>query len=253
MKHLPFLKLVYRGLLTGMPMFTYNPITKNNLHSPFTVKPYSTYINYKLNNNQVNWLNDYIHEYNKNIELVPIQLAKYDNPEYYLSINIYNATSPIMLTNKDIIRCEINTYIKMKDGTLGTLILDYVSNTLSMDPINIFKKNINQIKFYNDLNINILYVNSIEDDILLDFNYKITNDNFYISNKLIEFTDLAFYKNGIADKVYYDSTLGSAVTKYGEIILPTIFKYKNMEFLKPDSVFYFDKSLNFIGSMWNNL
>jgi hypothetical protein len=230
-----------------------NPLNQNRILAELNVKPYSTYINYRLNNTQVSILNNYIKNYSEDLEIVPIKLSKYDYPHYYLSINIYNATSPIMMTNNDLIRCELNTYIKTSDGILGTLILDYVSNTLSMDPINVFKSSINNIKFINDIELNKLYVNSKQDKILLDLKYKLTKDDFYISQKLVEFTDLAYYKNGVADKVYYDSTLGNADTKYGELLDGSVFKYREMEFYNPDSVFYFDNSLNFIGSVWNNL
>ena len=89
--------------------------------------------------------------------------------------------------------------------------------------------------------------------VIITTNGSIRKDDFYISKKLVQFTDLAYYKNGVADKVYYDSTLGSADTKYGELLDGSVFKYKGMEFYNPDSVFYFDNSLNFIGSVWNNL
>ena len=40
---------------------------------------------------------------------------------------------------KEITRCELNTYVKDHNGNYGTLIIDYLSNELSMDPLNIFK------------------------------------------------------------------------------------------------------------------
>ena len=55
-----FLKLFYSALLTGMPSLTYNPINKNILHAPFTVNEYSTYINYKLNDYQIDSINNYL-------------------------------------------------------------------------------------------------------------------------------------------------------------------------------------------------
>ena len=45
--HLKLLKFVYNGLLSGMPLIAYNPITKTPIHVPFTIKEQSTYINYK--------------------------------------------------------------------------------------------------------------------------------------------------------------------------------------------------------------
>jgi len=249
----PFLQFIYSCLLCGVPQYSMNPLNQNRILAELNVQQYSSYVNYKLNDTQVNVLNNYIKEYNDDLDIVPIKLSKYSYPNYYLSVNMYNATSPIMMTNKDIIRCELNTYVKTKDGVLGTLILDYVSNTLSMDPVNIFKKNVGKIKFDNNYNLNRLFVDSEDDELYLDLTYKLTNDDYYISKKLVEFTDLAYYKNGVADKVYYDSTLGQAVTKYGELMSGSIFKYKGLEFYYPDSVFYFDNSLNFIGSVWYHL
>ena len=75
---LNLLKFVYRGLLTGMPILTYNPITKNTLNMPLTVKPYSTYLNFKLNYYQSQYLNNYISEYTNSLELVPINIFPND-------------------------------------------------------------------------------------------------------------------------------------------------------------------------------
>ena len=49
-----FLKFFYNALLTGMPSLTYNPFNKNVLHAPFIVDEQSTYINFRLNNEQLN-------------------------------------------------------------------------------------------------------------------------------------------------------------------------------------------------------
>ena len=36
-----------------------------------------------------------------------------ENASYYISVNIYNCTSPLfsLFTNKPVTRCEINTYV----------------------------------------------------------------------------------------------------------------------------------------------
>ena len=55
-----FLKLFYSALLTGMPSLTYNPFNKNTLHAPFVVNQYSTYINYKLDESQKEYINNFL-------------------------------------------------------------------------------------------------------------------------------------------------------------------------------------------------
>ena len=55
-----FLKIFYNALLTGMPGLMNNPINKNILHAPFIVNAGSTYINYKLEDFQINKINDFL-------------------------------------------------------------------------------------------------------------------------------------------------------------------------------------------------
>ena len=54
------LKLFYSALLSGLPSISYNPINQNTLHAPFIVNEGSTYVNYKLDNEQFNKINDYL-------------------------------------------------------------------------------------------------------------------------------------------------------------------------------------------------
>ena len=42
-------------------------------------------------------------------------------------------------------RFEINTYVKNQYNETGTLILDYLCNELSMDPVNLLKQKIHYI------------------------------------------------------------------------------------------------------------
>ena len=132
------LKFIYRGFMTGMPLITYNPLSNVHFHAPFTVNPESLYINYRLTQTQYEVVNTYVQARNPYFIMEPIRIAGYDKPEYYLSLNIYNCTSPLFLNEAGMTRFEINTYVT--DGSRkGTLIMDYMSNALSMDPVNVFK------------------------------------------------------------------------------------------------------------------
>ena len=136
------LKLFYNVLLTGLPSISSNPINKNTLVAPFVVDSGSTYINYKLDKNQYEKLSDHLLKTTNNLKLRPIYIFKSNKKsdmdilkkEYYLSINIYNCTSPIFnfLSKDPITRCEINTYVINEKGEIGTLIMDYTSNILSI-------------------------------------------------------------------------------------------------------------------------
>ena len=246
-----FLKLIYNGLLFGMPSYMYNPLNNNKMLAPITISPYSTYINFKLNDQQVNYLNDYIKNYG-DLEIIPIKMNNKEKLTPYINVNIYNCTSPVF-GDKEIIRCEINTYVKDNNNNKGTLILDYLSNGLSIDPVNIFKKR-NNINFKNYDDYNLIECKSKKDKIFLDVKYYINNNKkYYISDKLVEYTDNIYYKNGIMDKVYYDSTLIKANIIESLRFSESKFKYKDLEFYKIDSIFYFKNNLNFVGCIWNNL
>ena len=250
---LNILKTVYRALLTGMPIMTYNPLNLNTFNVPLTVEPFSTYLNFKLSVDQVSQISKYIKEYSSNLTLTPIKMFPGSLPEYIISVNIYNCTSPIFLNDeKKIVRCEINTYVKDEQNDKGTMIIDYLSNEISMDPLNIFK-NKNNISFHKEDNYNYIKCISKNEKIKLDFwNTNHDGRSVTIGSKLIKYTDKVYYKNGIYDKVYYDSSLVNALTiepysYYG------IFEYKGMKFNDLHSIFYFKDKLNFVGGMWYNL
>ena len=248
-----YLKAFYTFLLSGLPQYINNPINQNKILASMTVLPDSTFINYKLDEHKINYLNNYINEHNenKNINLEPIKLNENEEESYYLTVNIYNCTSPVFSSDKSIIRCEVNTYVKC-GFEYGTLILDYVSDALSIDPVNLVKLQIENIEFKNSKSFNSINIDSEKDDIKMLLSYEKKNDLYEISKELIEYTDLAYYKNGIADKVYYDTSLTHAVSKYGKSLY-NYFKFKDLEFIKPDSIFFIQNEINFVGSIWSNL
>lgn len=251
MKLLPLLKFVYRGLLTGLPILTYNPISKLNFHSPFDVKPFSTYINYKLDVNQFNYINEYLNNSKMLLDKVSLDNVKDD---YYLSINIYNCSVPIIPAEGDVTRCEINTYVNEINEGKGTVILDYESNALSMDPVNIFKnKNKDDIYFLNKKDNIIASCVSDNIELKLDCKFNPNDLEFEVGDHLIDYSDKIFYKNSIYDKLFYDTTLTRAVTKTPTFVKNITFRFGDLVFDKPDSIFYFEKELNFAGSIWHNL
>lgn len=250
------LKTLFKTITLTMPNVMYNPLANNRLYVPIDIKPHSTYINFKLNTEQVNNLNHYINSFNESISLVPIRLYENKPANYFLSVNIYNSTSPVFMTDDNIVRCELNTYVMDETGTKGTLILDYMTDGPSMDPISLFKKNeyLKKLVFNknNDDTFNI-FCKSYLSDIYLCLNFS-TNGVYprKLSADLLEYTDNIFYKNGILDKVYYDNTLINPVIM-GVKLKNFKFVYKDMILDDLDSVFYFKNNLNFVGSMWDNL
>jgi len=264
-----FLKFIHGGLLTGMPSLLYNPLTKQPLNIPLTIEPNSMYLNFKLTNDYSDYLNDYIKQYCDKLSIVPVSLFPGETSSKYLSVNIYNCTSPAFLNgNKKTLRCELNTYVKdTSSNKYGTLILDYLSNELSMDPVNLFKtrtkelmystESSNQYEQNNQILFNI-FCRSPEDEVYLKlkmYTDKQSNIPVATSDELIQFSDNIYYKNGIYDKLYYDDSLVNA-----ELSSPTYvgdsefsFTYKDMTFERFDSIFYFVNKINFVGSMWENL
>lgn len=253
MKNINYLKNFYRFIMVGLPQYVYNPISNNNFLAPLSVQPYSTYVNFKLDEYQVDYLNRYIQEYSDKLTIVPLKISKYEFPSYYININVYNCTSPILMNNDNIVRCELNTYVKSSDGILGTVILDYISDGISLDPINLFKKS-NKISFLRENGYNIIDCTSLHQDIDLQLSYSVLNgEDFTMSKELVDFTDNIYYKNGIMDKIYYDSSLTRAKITETNFISNFHFRYRDLEFTEIDSIFYFRDELRFVGSVWDNL
>ena len=249
---LDFVKFVYRGILTGMPILTYNSITKNTFNVPMTVNPISTYINFKLDPVMVNVINQDIQK-TSNLSLVPIKLFPDSKEEYILSVNYYNCSSPVFLNSeKEIARCEFNTYVKDGENE-GTLILDYISNDLSMDPVNIIKRKDNLQYFKEDL-FNIIKCNSKKENIFLNLAFPPRFGRpIQLNEEVAKFTDRVYYKNGIYDKIYYDSSLTNAIVRTPYVHKNFSFHYKGINSTSLHSIFYFVNPINFIGGMWDNV
>jgi len=249
-----FLKIFYNFMLSGMPFILNNPINKNILHAPFLVDSYSTYINYKLNNEQYNMINKYLKK-DDNFEMSTTSISSRSNKQYFLSINIYNCTSPIFdyINNNDFsTRCELNTYVIDKRNNLrGTLIMDYVSSMLSLDPDNLFKKK-GFIDFKKNNNKIMGYAINNNFHLKFDFDYSKNIKKNKLSSSLIKFTDVIFYNCGLYDKLYYDSSLiqNNIITCLNNNVN---FKFLNIDFKEVDSVFYFENKINFIGGLWKNI
>tara|TARA_B100001094_G_scaffold94143_1_gene90039 strand:- start:3435 stop:4301 length:867 start_codon:yes stop_codon:yes gene_type:complete len=284
---IPLLKFIHGGLLTGMPSLIYNPFTKNSLNIPLTILPDSIYLNFKLTPDYSSYLERYIQKYSDNLSIVPVCLFTNEESSKakYLSVNIYNCSSPVFLNgNKQTLRCELNTYIKDKTtGQYGTLILDYLSNDLSMDPINLFKlppsptdgaviynmyRNDpyhpeDQCQSYRQTKQIQVVCCSKKDRIKLNLNLSVDKTkeaNVITSKELVKFSDYIYYKNGIYDKLYYDDTLVNAILKSPSSLNMEddtnnnfFFTYKDLFFEKIDSIFYFENKINFVGSMWENV
>jgi hypothetical protein len=243
---IPFLKFIHGGLLTGMPSLIYNPYTKTPFNIPLTISEESIYLNFKLTQQYSEYLDDYITKYSEDLSIVPVCLFPEEEATKYLSVNIYNCSSPAFLNgNKQTLRCELNTYVKDKrTGKYGTLILDYLSNDLSMDPVNLFKPPPSHTD--GAVVYNIIYQNpyhphhpsqpthpsrphrsyqtkklhidcrSKRDKIKLSLKLcvdKMKEVTIVTSRELVKFSDYIYYKNGIYDKLFYDDTLVNALLK----------------------------------------
>lgn len=249
-----FLKLFYNFMLSGMPIVLNNPINKNILHAPFSVESYSTYINYKLNQEEYNKINNYLKKDN-NFEMLSTSIYSNSKKQYFLSINIYNCTSPMFdyINNDDFsTRCELNTYVIDKKNNLkGTLIMDYVSSMLSLDPDNLFKKK-GSINFQRNANKITGYAINNNFNLKFDYDYSKNIKNSKLTSSFIKFTDIIYYNCGLYDKLYYDSSFIQ-----NNIIIclnnNVDFEFLNMDFKEVDSVFYFENKINFIGGLWKNI
>jgi hypothetical protein len=125
--------------------------------------------------------------------------------------------------------------------------MDYMSNALSMDPVNVFKDAV-PIYYHNGSIVGKV------DNIYLNTTILVANKDsrFYPADDLSYYSDIIYYSNGIYDKLYYDSTLTNAILKIPKIISLN-FTYLNTTFSKPESIFYFQNQIDFVGSVWENL
>ena len=246
-------KIAYNLLLSGFPTLTYNPITKRPFQGCFEIQPKSFYINFLLEDYEtLKYINTSIPD---NFEPVPIILDEKGSRNYLISVNVYNVSSPLLNTDELATRCEVNTYVRRKDdGVIGTVILDYTSNKLSMDPVNIFKAPTDTI-YWSELSKS-SHVETKGNDFSINVKFNMnTNSEIKIHGDLHKFTDNIFYTNGVYDKIYYDSSLTHAQT----FVIPSHqfesiqFTYLNISYKQCHSSFFFKDKIQFTGAMWYNL
>ena len=96
--------------------------------------------------------------------------------------------------------------------------------------------------------------NSFKDRVKLNLTISTVFDQTNkISDDLIKYTDKVFYKNGVYDKIYYDSSLADPDVRSPIIFTNFTFNYRDIVFNKIDSIFYFTNNIRFIGGMWENV
>ena len=219
---------------------------------PFLVLPKSTYVNLRLTDSQVKFLADYIHQYTTQFVPTPLSLTA-ESPAHYLSVNIYNCTGPLFL-NRPITRCEINTYVRHTEtGEIGTMILDYSSNGISMDPVDGFRWPTPGTRFWENAGSSIEAAAKDEAgnmDFCIKYDPSFQGEgNGRLTNDIIRFTDTIYYKNGRYDKLFYDSSLVQAeIVRVENWQEGFRFQYKGMDFgvNQVEEVFYFRNPISFI-------
>ena len=87
----------------------------------------------------------------------------------------------------------------------------------------------------------------------LPMNYQLRNKQAKLHNDLIRYSDRIYYKNGIFDKLYYDSSLTYAPIVLSMYNNQNYFQYKDLCFERAMNIFYFEDSIQFIGGMWDNV
>ena len=249
-------KVSINSMLTGMPTVMNNPYNKNTLHAPFKVDRLSVYINYKLTTSQYESINRYLDDNKSTLKLRKTSILKDDNQDFFLSINIYNCTSPLfsIVTQEPVTRCEINTYIIDNTDNIGTLILDYASSQVSLDSFNLIKmpdKQINYIQQQANRLRGYVKQKNIDFNFTIDLNEKLYRDR--LSQDLIKYTDRIYYLDGIYDKLYYDTTLLNNPITMINNNNNIEFKFLDSIYYSPDSVFVFSEPIDFVGGMWKNL
>lgn len=245
---------------------------------PFLVLPKSTYVNLRLTDSQVSFLTDYIRQYTT--RLVPTALSltaeSANSPAHYLSVNIYNCTSPLFF-HRPITRCEINTYVRHTEtGEVGTMILDYSSNGISMDPVDAVRWPTPGTRFWENAGSSI---EAAAKDEFGDMDFRLNigepmsqgpgrshmngrapplvpyDPSFQgegkggLTRDIVRFTDTIYYKNGGCDKLYYDSSLVQAeIVRVENWQEGFRFQYKGMNFgvNQVEEVFYFRNPISFI-------
>jgi len=216
--------------------------TSNRIHSremDFTVSPNSLWTAYEITNETA--IQEYIPS---DLELSDIRIFKYDScPKKYLFFNFFHVETPYFHGH----RLEIVAVVKEKSTNKHRfIILDYYSDTISSDPIQLFKKpNAKHMSLYNDDELFIVYMDNLyfikahpskkfyEKTLCKEFSIDCNKKIYYGSKHIHKPNKLSFDENNV-QKIH----LLNAECIYNN--LWTHCRKKN-----PDAVFYFPNPILF--------
>jgi len=247
-------QVLYRCLAGAGPFMMF----KHPLMIPLTVHENSTWVNFHVDKETISTAINLAGN-PKRWEPVPVDFLDGHGANHVLSLNMYHCTSPVF-GDEPIVRAELNSYVQGADGTLGTLVLAYASDALSMDPDSLFTPRAPLCHFVTTRNRT--RIGRVDTDTFeARFAYDVaTNDREHdarlppFDSTILEHTTITAYpRTRVHDTVLVDHSFfqrrhAASAVRGGKLRIPTL----GINLTTPASVSWTKKPLRFVGYMWSN-
>lgn len=182
--------------------------------------------------------------------LAPVQPYPGVAKDYYMNLNIYLAAGLA-----PGFRAEWSVYVT-KDGDPNPrfMIVDLQCSTYSIDPIHLITRPAQAFE-YSSSSTNELWINIQASNTVFRGSVRIPANPAHTELNLewAECNSFVYWKNGVADKIYYNET------SYGDVALIPVQNVEIEEntpwarYLRLDHVFIYPNPQVFVASPWNNL
>lgn len=218
----------------------------------FTVlaDPCSVYINFEIKKNALDDFVEYI-GLPENFSLTSIRCLAEEEPVYLLTLNIYEVSGIVHGS-----RAEWSTYVDDGNGKRCYMVLEARSSSGSMNPVNIVTRS-DRVE-HTQTTGHLVSIVASERGRLFRSRIKLSEKHpiAELSNDWIAANDRIYWRNGVFDRIWYDSNLFNSPVQ--------LIRGKNVEIddethwsrfvrRRPRHVLKYDHELDFMVSPWFNI
>jgi hypothetical protein len=182
-------------------------------------------------------------------DLSPVEPYEGAGSRYYLSLNVYLAAGLA-----PGLRAEWSVYVT-KEGSSrpNFMIVDLQTSELSIDPINIITIPADVFMYESDGNALKIDIQSTDTSFQAAIPLPAQEVRKELNVSWAECNNLVYWRNGIADKVYYNDSAYADVTLVPTAGVAITDGTRFADYVRLDHIFMYEQPQNLVVSPWNNL
>ena len=220
------------------------------LHFQVMASPPSIYINYPIRRQAAAAFRRHINLAD-GFSPCPMACLDGDTPRLMLTLNIYNVSGLVEGT-----RAEWSTYVKDENGVPRYMVLEARAANGSLDPVNLFTRPDDVTHALTGSRLRCSVVSGDQARFECQINLRKNQRKATPAAAWIAANDYIYWRNGICDKTWYDSSLAAASVRVVPLADQSISDethWANFTEAEPINVLRYESGIDFMIAPWFNL